>query len=115
VILSDLWVLKYTWDTEEQIEILAGIIDNIIEKDDQPNAHPQALFNKNPNAEILIEEVETLSKKWDTAQHSFEEQNVLKDKLRYVQSRSKWVNNVTHKQHLETQIEALWQKMLQTI
>ena len=28
-ILSDLWVLKYIWDTEEQIEILAGIIDNI--------------------------------------------------------------------------------------
>ena len=26
-VLSDLWVLKYIWDTEEQIEILAGIID----------------------------------------------------------------------------------------
>jgi len=25
-ILSDLWVLKYIWDTEEQIEILTGII-----------------------------------------------------------------------------------------
>lgn len=115
VILSDLWVLKYTWDTEEQIEILAGIIDTIIEKDDQPKAHPQALFNKYPNAEALMEEVELLAKKWDAAQHSFEEQNVLKDKLRYVQSRSKWINNLEHKKHLETEIEKLWQKMLQTI
>lgn len=115
VILSDLWVLKYTWDTEEQIEILAGIIDNIIEKEDQPAAHPQALFNKNPNAETLMKEVEALNEKWDNAQNSFEEQNVLKDKLRYVQSRSKWINNLAHKQHLETQIEQLWQKMLQTI
>ncbi len=114
-IISDLWVLKYTWDTEEQIEILAGIIDNIIEKEDQPNAHPQATFNKAPNAEELIKEVELLSEKWENGQLSFEEQNIIKDKLRYVQTRSKWINNPEHKQFLEKTIEALWQKMLQTI
>ncbi len=115
VILSDLWVLKYTWDTEEQIEILAGIIDGIIEKDDQPKAHPQALFNKNPNAEALIKEVDLLSQKWNDGQLSFEEQNILKDKLRYVQNRSKWINNIEHKQYLEKEIEQLWQIMLKTI
>src|SRR6185295_13273270 len=71
-ILSDLWVLKYIWDTEEQIEILSGIIDSIIEKNTAPQTHPQALFNKNPNAEELTKEVALLSGKWESGTLSFE-------------------------------------------
>lgn len=114
-ILTDLWVLKYIWDTEEQIEILAGIIDNIIEKENAPQSHPQALFNKTPNAEELIKEVNLLSEKWQSEGLTFEEQNVIKDKLRYVQNRCNWIKNNEHKQHIQTAIETLWQTMLQTI
>lgn len=114
-ILSDFWVLKYIWDTEEQIEILAGIIDTIIEKDKEPMAHPQALFNKIPNAEELVKEVLMLTNKWESGTLSFEEQNVIKDKLRYVQTRCNWIKNNEHKQHIQTEIESLWHKMLQTI
>ena len=114
-IVSDLWVLKYIWDTEEQIEILAGIIDNIIEKDNAPDAHPQALFNKMPNAEELAKEVLYLTTKWAASNLSFEEQNVIKDKLRYVQTRCNWLKNNEHKSHIQSKIESLWQQMFQTI
>ncbi len=114
-IVSDLWVLKYIWDTEEQIEILAGIIDAVIEKDDNPLSHPQAMFNKAPNAEELMKEVDFLAQKWAAGKLSFEEQNVIKDKLRYVQSRCNWIKNKEHKTHIQTQIEVLWEKMFQTI
>jgi MoxR-like ATPase len=114
-ILSDLWVLKYVWDTEEQIEILAGIIDHLIEKENGDQMHPQALFNKVPNPEELMKEVNLLKEKWSTDNLSFEEQNIIKDKLRYVQTRCSWVKNQEHKQHIQTEIEGLWQKMLQTI
>lgn len=114
-ILSDLWVLKYIWDTEEQIEILEGIINNIIEKDIAEKAHPQALFNKAPNPEELIKEVQFLSGKWNNESLSFEEQNVVKDKLRYVQSRCGWIKNIEQRQFIQTEIEKLWQKILQTI
>ncbi len=114
-ILSDLWVLKYIWDTEEQIEILAGIIDNIIEKDKSTQVHPQALFNKMPNAEELMKEVVLLKNKWENETLSFEEQSVIKDKLRYVQTRCNWIKNNEHKQHIQTEIETLWHKILQTI
>ena len=112
---SDFWVLKYIWDTEEQIEILAGIIDNIIEKDSAPLQHPQALFNKTPNAEELIKEVYLLQNKWQTGTLSFEEQNVIKDKLRYVQTRCNWIKNNEHQKHIQTEIESLWHKILQTV
>ncbi|GAB2813594.1 AAA family ATPase [Ferruginibacter profundus] len=114
-ILSDLWVLKYIWDTEEQIEILEGIINNIIEKETTDKAHPQAIFNKAPNPEEVIKEVQYLADKWDNGHLSFEEQNVVKDKLRYMQTRCGWIKNVEKKQFIQTQIESLWQKILQTI
>lgn len=114
-VLSDLWVLKYIWDTEEQIEILEGIINNVIEKDNTDKAHPQAIFNKAPNPEDIIKEVQYLADKWSNNQLSFEEQNVVKDKLRYVQTRSSWIRNTENKQFIQTQIEELWKKILQTI
>ncbi len=112
---SDLWVLKYIWDTEEQIEILAGIIDNLIEEDESEQQHPQARFNKIPNAEEVMKEIAGLKKKWDAGGLSFEEQNIIKDKLRYLQSRSSWVKDTAHREHLTQEIEGLWKKMLQTI
>lgn len=114
-ILSDLWVLKYIWDTEEQIELLSGIIDNIIEKDTEARTHPQALYNKVPNPEELIKEVLLLSHKWENQNTSFEEKNIIKDKLRYIQSRTDWVKNSEQKQYIKTEIDGLWQKILQTI
>ncbi|MFT3680426.1 MAG: AAA family ATPase [Ferruginibacter sp.] len=114
-VLSDLWVLKYIWDTEEQVEILEGIINNIIEKDTAEKAHPQAVFNKAPNPEEIIKEVQLLADKWNSGQLNFEEQNVIKDKLRYVQTRCGWIKNVENKQFIQAQIENLWQKILQTI
>nr|WP_321225395.1 AAA family ATPase [uncultured Psychroserpens sp.] len=114
-ILSDLWVLKYIWDTEEQIEILEGIINNVIEKDITDDSHPQALYNKAPNPEEVIKEVNLLKERWQNDTISFEEQNVIKDKLRFIQSRADWINNDEQKQFIKTEIDALWQKILQTL
>jgi len=114
-VLSDLWVLKYIWDTEEQIEILSGIINNIIEKEESPLAHPQALYNRLPNPEEVMKEVTFLANRWQNETLSFEEQNVIKDKLRYVQTRCDWVKNMEQKQFIQKEIEMLWQKILQTI
>ncbi|WP_192822973.1 AAA family ATPase [Rufibacter sp. LB8] len=113
--VSDLWVLKYIWDTEEQIEILAGIINNLIEKTTVEAAHPQALYNKLPNPEEVLKEVTYLTQKWQTEDLSFEEQNIIKDKLRYVQTRCEWINNPEQKKYIQQEIENLWQKILQTV
>ncbi len=111
---SDLWVLKYIWDNEEQVEILSGIVSAVIEKDTAPLAHPQALFNKLPNPEEVMKEVNLLAGQWEAALN-FEEKNVIKDKLRYVQTRCDWIKNQVQKQHIQQEIETLWQKMLQTM
>ena len=113
--LSDLWVLKYIWDTEEQVEILTGIIDAVIEKDQTGPAHPQALYNKVPDPEEVMKEVSFLSSRWAVNGLSFEEQNVIKDKLRYVQTRCSWIKNPDQKIYVQQEIETLWQKILLTM
>lgn len=112
---ADLWVLKYIWDTEDQIEILEGIVNNVTAKDLSEKAHPQAKFNKTPNGEELIKEVLYLSDQWTNAELSFEEQNVIKDKLRYLQSRCDWIQHSDQKQYIQKEIDGLWQRMLQTV
>ncbi|WP_291146604.1 AAA family ATPase [Flavobacterium sp. UBA7680] len=114
-IVSDFWVLKYIWDNEEQIEILEGIINKIIEKDNSTEAHPQALYNKTPDAESVMKEVNYLTEKWQDDSLSFEEQNVIKDKLRYIQTRCDWIKDSEQKKYIQEHIESLWQKILQTI
>jgi len=114
-ILSDLWVLKHIWDTEEQIEILEGIINRTIEKEDHAASHPQALQNKTPNPEEVMKDVKILVEKWNSETLSFEEQNVIKDKLRYLQTRCDWIGNSEQKQYIQQEIESLWEKILQTV
>lgn len=114
-ILSDLWVLKYIWDTEEQVEMLAGIVDAVIGKEATAQAHPQAFRNQAPNPEELLREVLELKEKWASGGLSFEDQNLIKDKLRYLQNRSHWLRNAVQQQHIQTEIEALWQNILQTL
>lgn len=113
--LSDLWVLKHIWDTEEQIEILEGIINRTIEKDDHQKSHPQALQNRTPNPEEIMKDVTILIEKWNGGTLSFEEQNVIKDKLRYLQTRCDWIKNQEQKQFIQQEIESLWQKILQSV
>lgn len=103
--LSDLWVMKYIWDTDEQVEILASMIDNVIKNDVSDKSHPQAHFNRIPNAEELMKEVELLTSKWKTENLPFEEKSILKDKLRYVQSRSNWISNAEHKRFIQSSME----------
>lgn len=112
---SDLWILKHIWDTEEQIEILEGIINRVIESDDHPQAHPQAMQHKAPDPEELMKDVKALVEKWNTPQISFEEQNVVKDKLRYLQTRCDWIRQGEKKQFVQEEIDKLWQKMLQSV
>ncbi|MFN3379933.1 MAG: AAA family ATPase [Runella zeae] len=114
-ILSDLWVLKYIWDTEDQIEILAAMVESIIAKDTSLQTHPQALASKVPDAEELIKEVQNLANRWQNDNLDFEEQNIIKDKLRFVQTRSNWIKNSEHKHYIQAEIQSLWQKILQTL
>ena len=113
-VLSDLWVLKHTWDTEEQIDILTGLVSTVIENDTSEDQHPRANARQHPDAEQLLRELDDLAAQWADPGTTAEARNVIKDKLRYVQSGSKWVRETEHRRLLTEKADALWQTMLTT-
>jgi MoxR-like ATPase len=112
-ILSDLWVLKYIWNTEEQIETLQGTVNALIEKEETTErSHPQAFYNKAPNPEELMNEVSSLKLKFANEELSLQELNVIKDKLRYLQNRTDWIKDQQKKQYINNEIDQLWKEIL---
>ena len=77
--------------------------------------HPQAMHNRSPNPEELMKDVKMLAEKWQPAILKLEEQNMVKDKLRFLQTRCDWIKNPEQKQFVQQEIDVLWKKMLQTI
>ncbi len=112
-ILSDLWVARYIWDAEEQIEVIAGIVNTMVEKDPaMKSAHPRASKSNLPNADELYKEVKSLTEKWEQEDLPASELTRIKDRLRYLNGRCEWLPNDTQRNFVKAPIDALWEKIL---
>ncbi|WP_405348120.1 AAA family ATPase [Flavobacterium oreochromis] len=117
-IISDLWVLKFIWDNEEQIELLETIVKETLEKNKNESEtlinHPQAFQNHIANAEELMKDLVALKQKWESKAVNLNEQSVLKDKLRYLQTRCDWVKNDEQKEYLLHEVNSIWKLVLES-
>jgi len=114
-IRSDLWVLRYIWDTEEQREVIAGIVGTAVEADEEKERqHPRASRSSLPNADEIYKEVQLMAEQWEKAETSAAERSVIKDRLRYLNGRCDWINNEEQRSFVQQPIDRLWQKIMQT-
>jgi len=113
VIPSDMWVLRYIWDTDEQREVVAGIVDAVVHADALPAQHPRAAGQDAPNADALLREVGTLTTQWELPDTSPAERTAIKDQLRYLHGRTQWLTNEVQRAYVQAPLDALWQKVLQ--
>lgn len=110
---SDMWVLRYIWDTEEQQEVIAGIVNSIVEKDiSSAQVHPRASESTSPNADEIFREVQLMTEKWDDQSLPLSERTVIKDRLRYLNGRCEWIHNETQRNYIQEPINTLWQKII---
>ena len=57
---TDLWTLRYIWDNEEQIEILASVVQDAVDRatdEEKELSHIRAARGDAPDAEALAREV----------------------------------------------------------
>lgn len=107
---TDLWVLRHIWDTEEQQEIIAAIVDSVLSQanaSEQAAAHPRAQSSQEPNCEELSREIEQLGDRWKTASDEAG-RAALRDQLTLLTSRIAWVTQPAARDHLQAQAQALW-------
>lgn len=113
-VISDLWVLRYIWDTEEQMEVIASIVNGLVDKslEEEAEHHPQASQKNLPDADEIYKEVMSMTSQWNT-DLSMPERTVLKDRLRYLNGRCEWIKNEEQRNYVQKPINELWQKILQ--
>jgi MoxR-like ATPase len=112
---SDLWVMRYIWDTEEQREVVAGIVAATVGKDPDAAAqqHPRAAQDTLPNADDIHHEVLHLSEKWNRPDLTLSERAVIKDRLRYLNGRAAWLSNETQRKFVQEPMDVLWKQIIE--
>ena len=108
---TDLWVVRYTWDTEEQREVIAGIVQEAVEKSDEvawKSSHPRARNLDGPNPEELARDLEQLAAKLNEVPPSDETRAIAREQLSLLAGRCQWVRNDQQRGFLEQQVQTLW-------
>jgi MoxR-like ATPase len=104
---SDLWVFAHLWDREEQIEILALLVREVLDQAGaSPGDHPRAHTPEAPDPEALTAALTELSQRLDSATAA--------DELRRLASRMEWVANAETRRALQEQIAPLWARLSPT-
>jgi MoxR-like ATPase len=111
--VTDLWVLRYIWDTDEQREVIAAIVQPSVEAGDadaQANSHPRARGGGGPDAEELARDLARLEQQWSGEAHDVARRAVLRDQLGLLSSRCQWLADAQQRVFLEERVGALWQQ-----
>jgi MoxR-like ATPase len=107
--LSDLWVVRHIWDTEEQQEVLASLVQQAMSKE-QPakDDHPRSRSNDGPDPESLARDLESIQTLIKGAPLPDVERAYLRDRLGILEGRCQWVKDNARRDWLLNAARELW-------
>lgn len=111
---TDLWVLRYIWDTEEQQEVLASIVQDAVAKGDeseQASSHPRSRDGKGPDPELLARDLELIEQRLGHDNLPVVERATLEDQLGLLSGRLQWLLDDQQRTFLEERVTDLWQRL----
>ncbi len=111
---TDMWVLRYIWDTEEQQDVLTTIIGDVLEQaDDEEKAagHPRSRGGDLPDPEHLARDLEQISAKLGNGDVPATERSFLQDQLGLLAARCQWVQDDQQRAFLEERVNQLLQSL----
>ena len=108
---SDLWVLRYVWDREEQIDALAALVNGILEQHQKDaKKHPLAAVQKAVDAEELARQIAGLEKELGKGL-TLSQVARLRDRLASLSDQVAWVRDEKARQHLAESVRKCAQKL----
>jgi MoxR-like ATPase len=111
---TDLWVLRYIWETEEQQEVIAAIVQEAVaaaESAAKGTVHPRALGNGAPDAEELARDLQRLSEQLKTGDVTDSMRATLRDQLGLLAGRCQWVAASQQQEFLSGKVAELWTQL----
>ena len=98
---SDLWVLRYVWDREEQIGPLAALINGVVEPHaDEPSAHPLASVPERVDAEELARQLDAVGAEFHDGTLSLAAVARLRERITDLADRAAWLPDDSARGHL---------------
>lgn len=111
---TDLWIVRYIWDTEEQQEILCEIVQDFVGKcgaAEQAAGHPRSRGQDRPDPERLARDLARISARLDSQAIPAGERSYLRDQVSLLANRCEWVEAEQQREYLQQQIASLWKQI----
>jgi MoxR-like ATPase len=110
--VSDFWVLRYIWDTLEQVEVLAKIVNDTLKSQvgSVPAAaevHPRSVSADAPNPEHLGRDLDQIEVLLGSVGGDLQRQSWLRDRLSLLTARVEWVQQAEARDFLRGRIQSL--------
>lgn len=111
---SDMWIVKYIWDTDEQREVLGSLVDDAL--GDPSNlqgdqVHPRARDQDQPDAELLARDLDELLRRLNQGTSTTLQELQTRDQLSLLASRIPWIEDVSQREFLEGRAKLVWQRL----
>jgi MoxR-like ATPase len=110
---TDLWVLRYIWDTEEQQEVIASIVQEAVKvhAGEEAAHHPRSQGSDIPDAEELARDLERLQSRANANATDATTRVYLRDQLGVLSGRVQWVSDDQQRSFLTEKLERLWERI----
>jgi len=107
--LSDFWVVRHIWDTDEQREVLASLVEQSVSRQ-EPAAgdHPRARIADGPDPEALARDLESLETSLKNTGLPDAEKACLRDRLGVLEGRCQWIKDENRRDWLARRVTELW-------
>ena len=98
---SDLWVLRYVWDRDEQIEPLAALINGALQQySDAAASHPLATVRAEPDAENLAKQLDAIAKQMTGTKLTLSAAARLREQVAELGDQAAWLADTKDRAHL---------------
>jgi MoxR-like ATPase len=96
---SDLWVLRYVWDREEQVAPLTSLVEEVLRQQPTDQTHPLAVTPERVNGEELARELAEVEDRLGS-KSSLAELARLREQVARAADRAAWVSDGAARTHL---------------
>jgi MoxR-like ATPase len=98
---SDLWVLRYVWDREEQIEPLAALVNGLLEQHGGgAERHPLARVEAEPDGEDLARQLDAVEQQIQAGKLTLSAVARLKERVTELADRAAWLGDTDSRGYL---------------
>jgi MoxR-like ATPase len=108
---TDLWVFRHIWDTLEQEEVIAAVVEDALAGAETADAHPRAHRGGAPDPEALLRDLDDVASRLERRDLTDSDRAALRDHVGLLSARCQWAQGDERRTFLLGKVEQLWARL----